>query len=155
MQSLGDAGCNHRTMRRPVYAAESGAGGVERFRRALRVLIVEDEAITAMHIEDMVLQLGHGVVDSVDTEQAAVKAARRLRPDLVLMDIRLARGSDGIQAALEIRRDPGIRSIFMSAQTDALTRLRADAAEPFGYLVKPFGMDQIAEAFNCASAGGG
>ncbi|UEM18939.1 response regulator [Skermanella mucosa] len=139
-------------MCRPAYAAESGAGGVERLRRALRVLIVEDEAITAMHIEDMVLQLGHDVIATVDTGHAAVEAARRLRPDVVLMDIRLARGSDGIQAALEIREDPGIRSIFMSAQSDAPTRRRAAAAEPFGYLVKPFAMVQIAEAFSAALA---
>ncbi|UEM01624.1 response regulator [Skermanella rosea] len=134
-----------------MYAADSVAGGSEqRPDRALRVLIVEDEAITAMHIEDMVVELGHDVVEVVDTGPAAVQAAARLRPDLVLMDIRLARGTDGIAAALEIRGGLGIRSIFMSAQTDPLTRQRADVAQPFGYLVKPFAMDQMADAFSGA-----
>ncbi|QQP91406.1 response regulator [Skermanella sp. TT6] len=103
-----------------------------------------------MHIEDMVVELGHDVVDVVDTGPAAVQAAVRLRPDLVLMDIRLARGTDGIAAALEIRGGLGIRSIFMSAQTDPLTRQRADVAQPFGYLVKPFAMDQVADALGGA-----
>lgn len=152
MQGSDCAGSNHRTMCRAVYAADRGAGEAPRLDRALRVLIVEDEAISAMYIEDMVLQLGHDVVEIVDSGPAAVEAARRFRPDLVLMDIRLARGSDGVAAALEIWEGFGIRSIFMSAQTDPLTRQRAEAARPFGYLVKPFAMDQIADAVSGASA---
>jgi len=110
----------------------------------LRILIVEDEAITAMHIEDMVCALGHIVVDTVESGPAAIAAATKLRPDLALIDIRLAKGTDGIDAGIEIRRNLDIPLVFITAHTDPATRKRANAVNPFGYVVKPFAMDQIA-----------
>jgi CheY-like chemotaxis protein len=142
---------NHLTHGKPMptrYApdTESGAdaASTDEPARALRILIVEDEAITAMHIEDIVRDLGHIVVDTVENGPAAVTAAFTLRPDLMLIDIRLAKGTDGIEAGMEIRRSLNIPLIFMSAHTDPATRKRADAAKPFGYVVKPFAIDQIA-----------
>ena len=122
---------------------DAGAAPAKKLCKALRILIVEDEAITAMHIEDILLDLGHIVADTVESGPAAVAAASRLRPDLLLIDIRLAKGTDGIAAALEIRHSLGIPLVFMSAHTDPATRKRADTAEPLGYLVKPFAVDQV------------
>lgn len=133
---------------RRAPAGEAGTDTLEDTRRPLRVLIVEDEAITAMHIEDMVLDLGHVVVGTADTEARAIAAASAHRPDLVLMDIRLAKKSDGIAAAMEIRRQQDIPAIFMSAHSDPVTRQRAAAANPLGYLVKPVVKEQIAALFN-------
>jgi len=112
--------------------------------RTLRILIVEDEGITAMHIEDMVLELGHDVIGTASNGTAAVAAATAQRPDLVLMDITLAKGTDGVAAALEIQRTLGISSIFMTAHSDAGTKHRAQAAGPLGFLVKPFATEQLA-----------
>ena len=103
-----------------------------------RVLIVEDEAIVAIDIEQQLESLGYDVVAMASTADAACEAAARLLPDLVLMDIHLDAGSDGIEAAERIRRELGIPTIFLTAYADEGTLLRAKLAEPYGYLVKPF-----------------
>lgn len=124
-------------------------GGVRR----LRVLVVEDEAVTAMHVEDMVAALGHVVVDVVASGPAAVAAVARTPADLVLMDISLAGGTDGIAAALEIRRaDSAAAVVFMTAHTDPGTRRRAEPAGALGWLSKPFGMEQLAALLEQAAA---
>jgi two-component system, response regulator PdtaR len=123
--------------------ADTGMAPADEPRKVLRILVVEDEAITAMHIEDILRELGHIVADTVESGPAAVASAFRLRPDLMLIDIRLARGTDGIAAALEIRRNLDIPLVFMSAHTDSATRERANMAEPLGYLVKPFAVSQV------------
>lgn len=129
----------------PAVEAEPGLERSEGVApRTLRILIVEDEGITAMHIEDMVLELGHDVIGTASNGTAAVAAATAQRPDLVLMDITLAKGTDGVAAALEIQRTLGISSIFMTAHSDAGTKHRAQAAGPLGYLVKPFATEQLA-----------
>jgi CheY-like chemotaxis protein len=123
--------------------ADTGAAPPDEPRKVLRILVVEDEAITAMHIEDILRELGHIVADTVESGPAAIASASRLRPDLMLIDIRLAKGTDGIAAALEIRRTLNIPLVFMSAHTDAATREQANMAEPLGYLVKPFAVSQV------------
>src|SRR3546814_15982764 len=62
-----------------------------------RILIVEDEFMLALAIEEMVQEIGYTVCDAVATAPAAVAAAERHRPDVVLMDIRLAQGTDGVE----------------------------------------------------------
>ena len=117
----------------------------------LRILIVEDEAVTALDLEDMLLRLGHEVVGTVDTAPAAVSAAAKHRPDLVLMDIRLAGGTDGVDAAVAIRNRLGIRSIFLTAQADLETRQRSLAARPLGWLDKPFVTAKLCETLERAA----
>jgi two-component system, response regulator PdtaR len=132
-----------RMMAKPAPATDTGATPADEPRKVLRILVVEDEAITAMHIEDIVRDLGHIVADTVESGPAAIAAASRLRPDAMLIDIRLAKGTDGIAAALVIRRSLDIPLVFMSAHTDPAIRKRANMAEPLGYLVKPFAVDQV------------
>jgi DNA-binding NarL/FixJ family response regulator len=119
-------------------------GSPDRRANALRVLVVEDEALIAMELESILEQQGHEVVDAVATEADAIAAARLTRPDLVLMDVRLARGGDGVATAIRLRRELGIRSIFITAQSDQVTRARAAAAEPAGFLGKPLSPDLLA-----------
>ena len=82
-----------------------------------------------------------GVVNSADE---AERVALSERPDLVVMDVRLVGKRDGIDAAIEIYRNAGIRSIFATAHADARTRNRAEAAKPLGWLAKPYGMESLA-----------
>ncbi len=119
-------------------------GSPDRRANALRVLVVEDEALIAMELESILEQQGHEVVDAVATEADAIAAARLTRPDLVLMDVRLARGGDGVATAIRLRQELGIRSIFITAQSDQVTRARAAAAEPAGFLGKPLSPDLLA-----------
>src|SRR3546814_15098001 len=85
----------------------------------------------------MVQEIGYTVCDAVATAPAAGAAAERHRPDVVLMDIRLAQGTDGVEAARMIRDRLGIRSIFISAHTDAATVSRMRNVDPIGVLTKP------------------
>ena len=109
--------------------------------------------VTALGLEDLVLERGHAVVDAVASGPAAVAAASAHLPDVVLMDIRLARGTDGVAAAVEIRNRFDIPAIFLSAHSDPETRERADAARPIGYLVKPFSTDEIVALIDRAAYG--
>jgi two-component system, response regulator PdtaR len=65
----------------------------------MRVLIVEDEALIAMYLEMLVAELGHEVCACTASAAAAIEAAEAYRPDVVLMDVQLANGSCGIEAA--------------------------------------------------------
>jgi DNA-binding NtrC family response regulator len=105
---------------------------------APRILIVEDEAIVALDIEERLHRLGYEVVGTVDSCAGALASAAELRPDLVLMDVELRDGRDGISAAEELRADLGIPVVFLTAYADAETLDRAKRASPHGYVVKPF-----------------
>jgi two-component system, response regulator PdtaR len=106
-------------------------------RRALRVLIVEDEFFISLHTTGLLRALGHSVVAVAISADQAVSIAERERPDVVLMDIRLIGSRDGIAAADEINGRFGIGSIFVTANTDVETRRRAEAVQPLGFLEKP------------------
>jgi two-component system, cell cycle sensor histidine kinase and response regulator CckA len=105
---------------------------------AARVLVVEDEAIVAMDISARLRVLGYEVVGPASTGAEAVELAVRTRPDLVLMDIMLRGGMDGVEAALRIREATGSPVVYLTAYADESTLRRAKVAEPLGYLLKPF-----------------
>jgi CheY-like chemotaxis protein len=117
---------------------------------ARRVLVVEDEFFLAVQIEEWLLDNGFDVVDVVHTADEAVAVADSERPDLVIMDIRLANETDGIAAALEILDRTGIRCIFATAYADAPTRERGEKARPFAWLRKPFTADVLLGAVKTA-----
>lgn len=110
---------------------------------AFRVLIVEDEAITALHLESLVSQLGYEVCSVEATGEGAIAAAAAHKPDLVLMDVRLAGELDGIAAAMRIRREFGIPSLLVTAYTDPGTRERAKTCDSIGMLSKPYTARQV------------
>jgi len=103
-----------------------------------RILVVEDERIVAREIELSLGELGYDVVGRAASGAEAVAKAGALMPDLVLMDVRMPGGMDGIEAAEAIQRDQPIPIVFLSAFSDADTLRRATETNPFGYLVKPF-----------------
>lgn len=117
-----------------------------------RVLIVEDEAITALDLSTELAGLGYAVCGVVDTSEAAIGAVERERPALVLMDVRLADGGDGIETARRIcsRHDTAI--VFLTAHSDEATLARALAVSPFGYLIKPFRARDLKVAIDLAIA---
>jgi CheY-like chemotaxis protein len=102
-----------------------------------RILIVEDEVVSAMALERTLAEIGYAVVGSVTTGEEAVEKAAELRPDIVAMDIRLAGKMDGIEAARRIREACEAQIIFMTGYDDADTRRRALALRPLGLMDKP------------------
>jgi PAS domain S-box-containing protein len=103
-----------------------------------KILIVEDERVVARDIQGHLTALGYSVVGICSAGGEAVRLAEELRPDLVLMDIRLEEGSDGVEAALEIRNRCQVPVVYMTAYADEDTLRRACITEPFGYILKPF-----------------
>lgn len=111
-----------------------------------RILIVEDEWLVAMEIESVLAAAGYRVIGPTGRAAEAVRLAERERPDLALMDIRLARGDDGVAVAQELRQRFGVPSLYASAHADPATVDRAKAARPAGWLPKPFSKDQLLAA---------
>lgn len=102
-----------------------------------KILLVEDEVLTAKVAEKMIKGLGYDVCGVVSSGEAAIAAAAREKPDLVLMDIVLKGKVDGIEAADEIRTKCGIPVVYLTSCDDQATLERAKISEPFGYMVKP------------------
>lgn len=101
------------------------------------VLIVEDELIFALDLKQTLTSMGYRVLGLASTQVDAVKQAVEKRPDLVLMDINLGAGGDGIVAAAEINRTIDVPVVFLTAYADNDILRRAANVAPYGYLVKP------------------
>jgi DNA-directed RNA polymerase specialized sigma24 family protein len=101
-----------------------------------RVLIIEDEAIIALHIKQIVESLGHEAIAIVRTRAEAVAKARDERPELVLADISLADGSSGIDAVKDILAEQTVPVIFITAFPERL--LTGERPEPTYLITKPF-----------------
>lgn len=112
----------------------------------LRVLIVEDEALVALDLEDMLENLGMQVVGMALDADEAVRLAGTLRPDCITMDIRIQGERDGIDAATEIWALYGIRSLLVSAYGNGQTLERAAPANPIGLVPKPINRARLAKA---------
>ncbi|WP_119460944.1 response regulator [Rhodospirillaceae bacterium SYSU D60014] len=115
-----------------------------------RILIVEDEALAALAARDLLHAAGYEVVGIAATAEKAVRKAEETRPDLVLMDIRLAGSSDGIAAAIDIRTRLDLPSLFVSAYSDPGVKTRAAAAHPAGFLAKPYRPEELLGAIRKA-----
>jgi CheY-like chemotaxis protein len=107
-----------------------------------KILIVEDEAIAALAIEDMIERMGYQVCASVSFGEEAIKIAFSEKPSLVLMDIHIHGQINGIEAASRIR-ELGIPIIFTTGFFDARMRKKATALKPLAYLVKPLDHEQL------------
>jgi CheY-like chemotaxis protein len=109
------------------------------------VLVIEDEAIIAMDIVDIVRGSGHRVTGTAPTHKDAVVLARRDPPDLILADIQLADKSSGIEAVNEILSDfPQTPVIFITAFPERM--LSGARPEPAFVITKPFTEEQLRSA---------
>ena len=103
---------------------------------SVRVLVIEDEAVIALDVADIVRNAGHEVVGIAATEKAAVELARKHSPHLVLADIQL-RGSDsGISAVKQIMGSMSVPVIFVTGYPERL--LTGAQVEPAFVISKPF-----------------
>jgi two-component system, response regulator PdtaR len=113
--------------------------------RAVRVLVVEDEAVVAMLLAEVLVGMGHGVCAIEATEADAVAAAVRCRPDLMIVDAQLGDGS-GVSAVEEILRTGFVPHVFVSGDA-----LRVHALRPSAVVIqKPFRESDLARAIQCA-----
>lgn len=114
-----------------------------------RIMIIEDEAIIALHVKQIVTELGHAVTGIARKHVDAVKLAAKERPDLILSDIQLADGSSGVEAVNEILGVAGdIPVIFITAFPERL--LTGERPEPAFLITKPYTEDQVRSAVSQA-----
>ncbi len=101
------------------------------------ILIVDDDRTTASIMQLHLNNFGYRVAGIASSAKEAINIARDTEPDLVLMDIRLGEGADGIDAALAISRHMNVPIIFVTAHSDSKTLRRAKIVNPVGFINKP------------------
>lgn len=101
------------------------------------LMLVEDERVVAFDLKKQLQALGYTITAMVASGEQALARVPIDTPDLVLMDIHLEGGIDGIDAAVRIQAEHRIPVIFLTAYAEDETLRRALASRPFGYLIKP------------------
>lgn len=119
-----------------------------------RILVVEDEALVAMATSQLLEDAGYEVVGMAADGAQAMRLAEQEKPDLVLMDIRLRGGDDGVETAGQIRQRLGLRILYVSAHGDSATLARAARTEPAGFVGKPYTTVELLNAVGRALAPG-
>lgn len=127
----------------PEEAEESG------LRTARRVVVAEDETLIRLDIVEMLQDAGYEVVAEAENGQRAVELAHELRPDLVLMDVKMP-VLDGITAAEQIVSDRIAPVVLLTAFSQRELVERAREAGAMAYVVKPFTVDDLVPAIEIA-----
>ena len=118
--------------------------------KPISILIVEDEALIASYIEEVLGESGFRVAGIAASGPEAISLAAENQPSLALVDIRLTGPIDGIELACLLRERYDLPAIFLSGLADADTTARAQAAQPLGFLPKPFLPSQVFNAIQRA-----
>lgn len=134
----------------PPFKARNG--GKREAGHRLRLLVVEDEYLTALNTRYALENEDYEIVDVVGSAHDAIAAVERYAPELVLMDIRLSGSRDGVDAALEIYRRFGLRCVFATAHADGATRMAAAPSRPLGWLIKPYSDRELLQTLERARA---
>ena len=115
-----------------------------------KILIVEDDGIIAEDISESLRRLGYERTAVAHAADSAIRVALEMKPDIVLMDIKLKGGLDGIQAAEQIRKRIRVPIVYLTANADPETLQRAKLTEPFGYLLKPYKAQELQSTIEMA-----
>jgi PAS domain S-box-containing protein len=118
--------------------------------RKSSILIVEDESIIAANLACKIREFGHEVAAITPSGEEAIVLSERLKPDLILMDIRLNGVLDGIQAAEAIHHRCDVPIVYLTAHSDPDTLARAKLTGPLGYVLKPFDERDLATQIELA-----
>jgi AmiR/NasT family two-component response regulator len=116
-----------------------------------RVIIADDEALIRMDLREMLTNLGYLVVGEVADGRSAVNQARELRPDVVIMDIKMP-DMDGIEAAKVLTEERLAPAVLLSAYSQRDLVERAREAGVVAYLVKPYREEELSPAIEVALA---
>jgi PAS domain S-box-containing protein len=103
-----------------------------------RILIVEDERVTAEDLREILTDLGYSITALVSSGADAIAQAAENPPNIALMDIHIQGEMDGAATAVVLRERFNIPVIYLTAHVDGETVARAKNAVPLGYITKPF-----------------
>jgi DNA-binding NarL/FixJ family response regulator len=115
-----------------------------------RLVIVADDSIVRLDLRELLQALGYGVVGEAGDGPSAVTLARELRPNLVLMELRLSGPLDGLDVASALTREPGTPVLLLTTASDLERARRAAQVGVADYLVTPFDEDQLRPAIERA-----
>jgi len=115
-----------------------------------RVMVVEDESIVAKNIQARLKQLGYIVPATFSSGEEALENIENIKPNLVLMDIVLDGKMDGLETAEIIHNRYKIPIVYLTAYADDITLEKAKKSVPYGYLVKPFEINELKSAIEIA-----
>jgi DNA-binding response OmpR family regulator len=120
----------------------------------LCVLIVEDEMLLALDLEDILQEAGYGVVgNAVDMHQAIAMCEKHGdKIDIAIMDVHLARGTNGVETAKILRQRWNIPSLFVSGNIDEKMQALALEWQPAGFVGKPFSQREVLKALAAVQA---
>ena len=119
--------------------------------QTLRIMIADDEAVIRMGLKAMLASLGHQVVGTAANGDDALKKARSLKPDLLLLDIKMP-GQDGLTVAETLTAEMPLPILMLTAYTEKVLIERAANAAVMGYLVKPINEEKLGPAIEVAVA---
>ena len=114
------------------------------------IFLVEDESIVALDLKNNLERLGYSVIGNVPSGEEALELLKNLRPDLIIMDIKLQGTLDGIDTAAILNKHYQIPFIILSAYSDDGIIERAKHVEPYGYIIKPFGSNSLRTSIEMA-----
>ncbi len=109
--------------------------------KKIKIIVVEDESVTALDISGKLTDMGYSVIAIVDNSKDVLEKVDENRPDLALLDIKLKGEFDGITTAEQLRKEYNVPVVFLTAFADRETVKRAIQTSPYGYIVKP--VDEI------------
>ncbi|MBP6997914.1 MAG: response regulator [Phycicoccus sp.] len=116
---------------------------------ARRILVAEDEAIIRLDLAEMLVEAGYDVVGQAGNGEQAVELAHSLKPDLIIMDIKMP-ALDGISAAEQIGQDRICPIVMLTAFSQTELVERARDAGVMAYIVKPFTAKDVLPAIDIA-----
>jgi len=108
-----------------------------------KVLIVEDDLILNLLYESYMEKLGFETEGELVYGKTAIEMARKVEPDLILMDISLEGDMDGIEAMLEIRKFSSVPVVYITGNSDKAHQERAKATNYTDYLIKPIEFNEL------------
>ena len=115
-----------------------------------KILVVEDEFLVAKDIQSSLKKLGYNVPVTVAYGEQVIEMMEKHNPDLILMDIMLKGKMTGTDAAIKVLEKRNIPLIFLTAYSDDNTISKAKLSQPYGYLVKPYNINELQTAIELA-----
>jgi AmiR/NasT family two-component response regulator len=131
----------------PTDSPDSGHAGSD--RASIRILVAEDEALIRLDLAEMLTEAGYDVVAQASNGEQAVDLSRALKPDLVIMDVKMP-VLDGISAAEQINKERIAPVVMLTAFSQKELVERARDAGVMAYIVKPFSASDLAPAIDIA-----
>ena len=118
-----------------------------------KLLIVEDQELVAMTVASIVLRLNYDLIGSAATAERALSLVEEHQPDVVVMDLRLKGGRDGVETARAIQARSSARIVFLTGAGDVESVARMRSVSPVGIVLKPFRRVDLTRQLTAAVGG--